>query len=241
MVKAGGNPPQKPGRRGAEDAERPFDSGLSGRLAVVINAFKSRQDAAAVAGVVADQLGRYMRGASQPSFETVARLAAARGFSLDWLWSGTGQQLVGSEDSAQHDDAVVSVPIMDVRAGAGGGEQFVIDEAPISALSLPRAFLLANGIKPTYAKLMFCAGDSMEHTIHDGSPMIIDTSDQGERDDVYVMRRGSGVIVKRLQHMADGSLMLKSDNPAYEPERLPRDEADELSVIGRVGMVLQSI
>ncbi len=81
----------------------------------------------------------------------------------------------------------------------------------------------------------------MEPTIRDSAPMVVDTSDQGERDGVYVMRRGNGIIVKRLQHFADGSLLMKSDNPAYEPEKLPRDEADELRAIGRVGLTLQSL
>jgi len=54
-------------------------------------------------------------------------------------------------------------------------------------------------------------------------------------------RRGSELLIKRLQKHSDGSLSLLSDNPTYAPERLPRDEADELEVIGRVAVVLRSI
>jgi phage repressor protein C with HTH and peptisase S24 domain len=51
----------------------------------------------------------------------------------------------------------------------------------------------------------------------------------------------AGITVKRLQHLADGSILLKSDNPAYEADRLPKDDGDELKIIGRVGLVLQAI
>ena len=112
---------------------------------------------------------------------------------------------------------------------------------PVSSLFLPRALLLANGINPGHAQIVRCIGDSMEPTIRDGAPMVIDCSDLGERDDVYVLRRGSGITVKRLQHLADRSILLKSDNSAYEADRLPKDDGDELKVIGRVGLVLQSI
>jgi phage repressor protein C with HTH and peptisase S24 domain len=36
-------------------------------------------------------------------------------------------------------------------------------------------------------------------------------------------------------------LSLISHNPTYPPEELPRDEADEIEIIGRVGMVLKSV
>lgn len=240
----------KGGQSGAKDTLREFigrndiqpadDPGFHGRLVEVIDAYDSRGQAGEIGGVGANQIGRYVRKISSPEFETVARLAAGKGFSLDWVWHGMGPKLVGGEAVAEPDPSTVLIPILDIRAGAGS-EQWAGDERPISSLALPRVFLLFNRVKPDHAKLMFCIGTSMEPTIKDGAPMIVDTSDRGARDDVYVMRRGNGITVKRLQHLADGTVLLKSDNPAWEPDKLPKDEADELSVIGRVALVLQSI
>jgi len=238
MVKPSEKSPKKAGIAGLSDAGRSFDPGFAGRLAAVINDFDSRQAASAAAGVNPDQLARYLREAAQPAFETVARLAAARGFSLDWVWSGAGTRKPAATEEVGAE--MVQIPVLDIRAGAGS-EQFIVDEAPVSSLQLPRTYLIQHGIRPQHARLMFGAGDSMVPTVQDRAPMVVDTSDEGERDDVYVMRRGDGIIVKRLQHLANGSLILKADNPAYAPETLPRDEADELRVIGRVGLVLQEI
>jgi hypothetical protein len=237
------NPPEKPPKMltaaALKRAQAQWEVTFPGRFAELLDQFPTRKAASEVAGVNPDQLARYIRGASHPPFEIVANLAGAAGYSLDWVWYGAGSKRVGG-DAEDHTSALVAVPIFEVRAGAGA-EQYAGDEAPISSLSLPRTFLTINGIRPAHAKLMFCIGDSMEPTIRDGAPMVVDTSDLGERDDVYVLRRGNGITVKRLQRLADGSVVLKSDNPAYEPDRLPRDEADELKVLGRVGLVLQAI
>lgn len=167
--------------------------------------------------------------------QVAVRLCEAQNESLDWLVSDAQPQRHDATDGQS-----VTVPVMEVRAGAGP-EQFAAGEEPASTLSLPRALLVAHGIRPDAARIVWSMGNSMEPTIKDGAPMVVDTSDVGERDDVYVMRRGAGITVKRLQHMADGSILLKSDNPAYEPDRLPKDDGDELKVIGRVGLVLQAI
>jgi len=217
-----------------------FRSTFGERFTALLNLFPTRAVAGEIAGVHPDQFPKYARETVKVPLQVVAKLAVQKGVSLDWLVSGDGTMFTSGDSPTEQDGDVVQVPVLDIRAGAGS-EQWVVDEAPISTLALPRAFLLRNGIRPAHARLMFGVGTSMEPTIKDRAPLVVDTSDLGERDDIYVMRRGSGIIVKRLQHLANGSVILKSDNPAWGPETLPRDEADELRVLGRVGLVLQSI
>jgi transcriptional regulator with XRE-family HTH domain len=238
MVKRGKNRANMPETPSANEEARAFEPAPPNRLAEVINDYPSTAEAAEAGGISVEQVRRYLRGASEPSFEVVARLAAGRGFSLDWVWSGRGAKHIGGPP--EENPEMVHVPILDIRAGAGA-EQWVLDEAPISSLALPRRYLLRYGIRPHAARLMFGIGTSMEPTIKDGSPLVVDTSDLGERDDIYVIRRGHGILVKRLQHLANGSIILKSDNPSYTSDTLPRDDADDLKILGRVGLVLQSI
>lgn len=199
--------------------------------------FESRAEAAKVAGVVADQLARYVRGDAKPPLEVVARLCVRRGISIDWLWTGEGRRQETDEPVGEGE---VRIPIFDIRAGLGRGET-VEDEQPIGYFTLPRSVLIANGINPAGAEMGFGSGDSMHGTIEDRDPMIWDRTDTEIRDKVYLMRRGGQLIVKRIQRRTNGALVLKSDNPSYEDETLPRDEADSLEIIGRVGMVLRSL
>jgi phage repressor protein C with HTH and peptisase S24 domain len=71
--------------------------------------------------------------------------------------------------------------------------------------------------------------------------VLFDTSETEPRDAIFIMRRGDGVQVKRLSRRADGSLLLISDNPAFPQEELPRDEAEDLKLIGRVKFVFRRL
>ncbi len=55
-----------------------------------------------------------------------------------------------------------------------------------------------------------------------------------DTDAVYVMNWQGRPIVKRLQLKRDGTLLIKSANPSYEPEVVPADEVDQLYITGRV-------
>jgi phage repressor protein C with HTH and peptisase S24 domain len=41
-------------------------------------------------------------------------------------------------------------------------------------------------------------------------------------------------LVKRVQRKHDGSLVLISDNAAYQPDAVDKDAADDVKVVGRV-------
>lgn len=62
---------------------------LERRISAVVRLFRSRTEAAIAAGISTDQLARYEKGAA-PSFPPLAKLAIAKGVSLDWLATGAG-------------------------------------------------------------------------------------------------------------------------------------------------------
>ena len=51
---------------------------------------------------------------------------------------------------------------------------------------------------------------------------------------IYVIELRGDMLVKRVQRKLDGSLVVKSDNPAYEPETISAEKADEFRVVGRM-------
>lgn len=70
------------------------EEGLRERISAVVRLYGGRAAAARAAGISPDQLSRYVQGRSSPGFETLARMAAGSGISLDWLWSGSGSMFL---------------------------------------------------------------------------------------------------------------------------------------------------
>jgi hypothetical protein len=78
-------------------------------------------------------------------------------------------------------------------------------------------------------------GDSMATTLLDGDTIIVDEGVQDvEVDGIYVFDFYGRRLVKRLQQLSDGTLLLISDNPNYQRETVPRDRARDIRVIGRM-------
>lgn len=78
-------------------------------------------------------------------------------------------------------------------------------------------------------------GDSMATTLLDGETIVIDEGVQTvDVDGIYVLDVYGRRLVKRVQHLVDGSLVLISDNPSYQRETIPRNLARDVQVIGRM-------
>src|SRR5579862_8443312 len=93
---------QKSGRRApnraVRDVDRSFRTTFGERLRTVADLFDSRAEASEVAGVVPEQLQKYIRGAVKPPFEVIRRLAAAKAISLDWLATGEGEMRIADHE-----------------------------------------------------------------------------------------------------------------------------------------------
>ena len=75
----------------------------------------------------------------------------------------------------------------------------------------------------------------MEPQIGNGDLLLVDTTDQTIRNfGIYVIEVRAERLVKRVQRMFDGTLILISDNSHYQPETISPDKAAELRVVGRV-------
>lgn len=124
----------------------------------------------------------------------------------------------------------VDVPRLALDASAGGGA-LGETEAAIGAFRFSGAWLRGQGLDPALLSAIAVAGDSMEPTLRDGDEILVDRRPRPWRDGVHVVRVGEALLVKRLDFGRPGVIGLISDNPAYRPLELPREEGE---VIGRV-------
>ena len=127
----------------------------------------------------------------------------------------------------QHLDAYLS-------AGNGGPSADMIERTD-KATPFRSDWLRAKGWSPRTHYTMRCRGDSMEPTIQDGAPVVVDTSEAGRRVQsgrVYAIAVDGELLLKRLDRMPGGLLRIRSDNasPLYPSLDLPEES---ISVIGR--------
>jgi len=126
------------------------------------------------------------------------------------------------------------VPFYDVEASAGAGA--LVDQEQIaSEMAFRRDWLKEMGLQMAHCALIKARGDSMEETIHDGDLLLVDTRIDAIKDDaIYIIQTDHVLIVKRVQHALDGSLIIISDNDKYENQTISPMQADKLKVAGRV-------
>lgn len=119
-------------------------------------------------------------------------------------------------------------------ATASTNGRVVVDKAGEMALT---ADWLARNLHHTTGDLasVQVIGDSMSPTLLDGDTIIID---RGVRelnvDAIYVVHMMGQRLVKRVQRKFDGSVVIISDNTAYERETVPRGRVAEIEVLGRM-------
>lgn len=181
-------------------------------------------------GISATQLGEMLNG-SRPRADKFVEIAQAMGVSMDWL--ATGREFGGNQPDLGPE--FVKVPRYDVTASFGPGA--LIDRERILDYMAFREDWVRQSLHadPKDLALISGDGDSMEPTIRPGDLLLINLGIRRfVNDAIYAIVVRGELKVKRLQQLMDGSLMIRSDNTNYEPEKLPADQVDDLHVAGRV-------
>lgn len=81
--------------------------------------------------------------------------------------------------------------------------------------------------------LVDVTGDAMAPTFLNGDTILVDRQHQVvDAGGIFVVRRGSELLVRRIHRQMSGALQISSDNPAVLPEVLPPDLT--IHVIGKV-------
>ncbi len=129
---------------------------------------------------------------------------------------------------------LVMVPRYDVQASAGAGA-LIHSELIVDYLAFRQEWVSRMGLNRQKLALIEVHGDSMEPALHNSDLILIDLrASELSVNGIYALQHRGHLLVKRIQVKLDGTVIIKSDNPAYEPEMLSPDEAGSLAVVGRV-------
>lgn len=210
-------------------------AGIGSRIKAVADTLGTREEAAVAAGVSADMLYRYIREESPPPLRAMAALCKRAGFRLEWLAFDEGSRLASDEHVDVHAAEFLFVPRLAVEVSAGHGLD-VENEVVLDRLAFKRSWIEGQiSVTPANLVIVTARGDSMTPTFGDGDVLLVDTSRTDRREDgIYVIRTDHGVIAKRLQFSLDGGVTVISDNPSYSPQKYDPDQAEHLTVAGRV-------
>jgi hypothetical protein len=143
------------------------------------------------------------------------------------------------QDYAEGNTQPYGIPVFDlgVSAGMGHGMQPGLHalDASIEVYFTPAYMRRHFGRSGNGFAMVYVKGDSMQPTLFDGDEIVVDTRVQRvDRDGIYVFMLRGDIKVKRMQVKLDGSLLVKSDNGAYETEHVGAGQADTFQVQGRL-------
>lgn len=130
----------------------------------------------------------------------------------------------------------VRFPLLEGFVAAGGGGYMPDHPEVVQYIDVAADWAEQNIRAPREAvRVITARGDSMTGDIGDGDVLFVDSRVQEfDTDAIYVMNWQGRPLVKRLQMRRDGSVLIRSTNPAYEPEIVPAGEVDQLFISGRV-------
>ncbi len=199
------------------------------RLRLIMQQFGSVAELARAVGVSDNAIYKWVSGRGQPSMISLVNLARTARVSIEWL--ATGQDAAKADapgvESADYDH----LPNGAIRTpGARGTIQSrqIVDDLAFKSEWLRRRL----GLEPKNVMLVEAVSDSMAPTIDIGDIVIVDVRDARVRHDgVYVLRNAGELSIKRVQRRPDGKLVLRNDNPAYEPAVV---SPESIAVLGNV-------
>lgn len=233
---------------------------MAERLKAAVRSSGGNTHVAQVSGVPLRTLNSYMAGAADPKMTKLGRIAEACGTTVDALMgrklpgaaspgstgdlslpTGDGTTMIARRVAQGHGELMVpegfvAVPFLEVRASAGRGlASLPAEVVAASHFLFSEAWLRSLGVSAQEAELLQAQGDSMHPTIQDGDLMLVD---RGYGDvvhgKIYALVVNDLVVVKRVNILAIGGMMLISDNDRYPSETVRRDEVGTLSFQGRV-------
>lgn len=201
----------------------------------------------------------YEDGKSIPGGAAVAGMANL-GIDANWLLTGEGEMRRSSAPYTTHKSngpivtgsgdfagvkaqdihsalpgEFVLVPRYDV-AGSMGNGALIHSEQIVDHLAFKADWVrLELGANPKNLVLISAVGDSMEPTLRPGDLLLVDRSENGVKQDaIYAIALGGELRIKRVQRLFDGRLIIRSDNPGYQPEEIAPSITDTVNIIGRV-------
>lgn len=163
------------------------------------------------------------------------RVANLIGYNLQ---PGLGSHVSPAPDQPDYDKYAFLTRIKGVQLSAGPGRvNYEVDEIDHSH-AFRRDWLTRKGLHAKRCHIVEVTGDSMSPTLPNGCVVLVDTSDITpiKNGKLYAIVADGKTRVKRLVEQPDGTLEVRSDNPApdFPTEIFAPQFRDRVIVIGRV-------
>lgn len=184
----------------------------------------------ALIGRNSSYLQQFIRKGSPRKLEESDRHTLARFFGVDEGRLGAPEGDSGVDAGKVLRSGWIDIPRLALGASAGPGA-FAAEESPIGAFRFSAEWLREHGLDPAMLSAIAVEGDSMEPLLRHGDEILVDRAQRTAQDGIHVVRVDGAVLVKRLQRSRPGVLVLRSDNPAYEPVEHAQVDVE---LIGRV-------
>jgi len=199
------------------------------RLRELCDGYGSLRSFSRLIGVSDTAVGRWLKG-GDVTLSNLKVIARECGLELEWLATGRGPKFASAEAFGEFS----LIPRFDVQASAGFGQD-ISTEDKLEDVPFKTQWLHDRHLQPNQLALVEVTGDSMESTLFNRDLILFDMGDQRVRDSMmYVINLNGTLMVKRILTMVDGSLIVRSDNEAYQDQTLTREMASHLNVLGRV-------
>jgi phage repressor protein C with HTH and peptisase S24 domain len=143
-------------------------------------------------------------------------------------------QPLGPDDDLPEDAVIVPESRIEFSGGHGVIHyELVEDEEPAT---YRRSWFQKHGINPNRVRRFRVVGDSMEPMLFARDTILVNLDETQIVDGhVYALRYGEQLRVKYVSLRLDGTIVLRSVNPAYKDEEIPNEIANEhITIIGRV-------
>jgi phage repressor protein C with HTH and peptisase S24 domain len=179
------------------------------------------------AGISQSGLHRYLSG-GEPTRKVLIALAEAGEVNLDWLMTGKGpansRQAPGSDSLTRVNLYTPPEPVNDTVVPSPNGI--------LTGVAFCRNWLGRHGLDAKSLKAANIRGNSMEPTIRNGDNILIDMGSREILDgEIYAIRDGETLMIKRLQRQLGGRVRMISDNALYPVIDAPMADLD---VVGKV-------
>lgn len=190
------------------------------------------------------RIGNYERSGRTPALADIEVLSRALNVppavladqdTFDgWAAGKPLRPIAGWDNPGDHADTTDGLPTLEyyLSAGPGGPDPNMVEQT--DKVTLFRSdYISRKGWNPRTHYTFRCLGDSMEPSIQNGAPVVIDTSATAIRSGrVYAVLLDGEPLLKRLDRLPGGMIRVRSDSqmPQYAPFEVPESA---LRVIGQ--------
>lgn len=177
---------------------------------------------------VATPAAQHLSGKPFPSPEGAPVISPSARRSLSSV--GVLEPVVLTASSAEQEPVQYEViPMFQGDVGAEGGQDPRLGDIAFSLSFMARRFSGSDKLR-----MLVHRGDGMSPTLEHGEEIIIDTGIREVRvDGIYALRyQGGEEVVKRIQRMMNGTLVVRSDNERYDREEIAATDASRLEIMG---------